>query len=78
MRDQLEDGRSYRLFNVIDDYKREGLAIEVGFSLPTQRIIIPLFSFFACSRLHSFIAPLYRFHNLCRRCFSLFISVFKK
>ena len=39
MHDQLEDGRSYRLFNVIDDYKREGLAIEVGFSLPTQRVI---------------------------------------
>ena len=39
MHDQLEDGRSYRLFNVIDDYKREGLTIEVDFSLPTQRVI---------------------------------------
>ena len=29
MQDQLEDGRSYRLFNVIDDYNREGLGIEV-------------------------------------------------
>ena len=25
--------------NVIDDYRREGLAIEAGFSLPTLRVI---------------------------------------
>jgi len=39
MHDQLEDGRSYRLFNVIDDFNREGLAIDVDFSLPTARVI---------------------------------------
>ena len=39
MHDQLSDGRNYRLFNVLDDYKREGLAIEAGFSLPTMRVI---------------------------------------
>ena len=39
MHDQLGDGRSYRLFNVIDDYNREGLAIEVDFSLPSTRVI---------------------------------------
>lgn len=39
MHDQLADGRNYRLFNVIDDYKREGLAIEAGFSLPALRVI---------------------------------------
>lgn len=39
MHDQLADGRNYRLFNVLDDYKREGLAIEAGFSLPTMRVI---------------------------------------
>ncbi len=39
MHDQLADGRSYRLFNVIDDFKREGLAIEAGFSLPTVRVL---------------------------------------
>lgn len=27
------------LFNVIDDFNREGLGIEVGFSLPSKRII---------------------------------------
>ncbi|OBS09263.1 integrase [Acidihalobacter prosperus] len=39
MHDQLSDGRCFRLFNVIDDYRREGLAIEAGFSLPTLRVI---------------------------------------
>jgi len=39
MHDSLEDGRSYRLFNVIDDYNREGLGIEVDFSLPAERVI---------------------------------------
>jgi putative transposase len=39
MHDQLADGRSLRLFNVIDDYNREGLGIEVGLSLPTARVI---------------------------------------
>jgi len=32
MHDQLSDGRSFRLFNVLDDFNREGLAIEVDFS----------------------------------------------
>ncbi len=39
MHDQLSDGRKHRLFNVIDDYRREGLAIEVDFSLPAMRVI---------------------------------------
>jgi len=39
MHDQLSDGRSFRTFNVIDDYNREGLCIEVDFSLPTERVI---------------------------------------
>lgn len=39
MHDQLQDGRSYRLFNVIDDFNREGLGIEVDFSLPSERVI---------------------------------------
>lgn len=39
MHDQLEDGRSFRLFNVIDNFNREALGIEVVFSLPTLRVI---------------------------------------
>src|SRR5690606_14732438 len=39
MHDQLSDGRSYRLLNVIDDFNREGLGIEVDFSLPAERVI---------------------------------------
>lgn len=34
MHDQLSDGRSVRWFNVIDDFNREALCIEVDFSLP--------------------------------------------
>jgi putative transposase len=37
--DQLADGRSIRLFNVIDDFNREGLCIEVDFALPALRVI---------------------------------------
>ena len=38
MHDQLSDGRSFRTFNVIDDFNREGLCIEVDFSLPSERV----------------------------------------
>ena len=38
MHDQLSDGRSVRLFNVIDDFNREALCIEVDFSLPASRV----------------------------------------
>ena len=39
MHDQLKDGRSFRTFNVIDDYNRECLGIEVDLSLPALRVI---------------------------------------
>jgi len=39
MHDQLSDGRSFRLFNVLDDFNREGLGIEVDLSLPAARVI---------------------------------------
>lgn len=39
MHDQLSDGRSVRLFNVLDDFNREGLGIDVDFSLPAERVI---------------------------------------
>jgi putative transposase len=39
MHDQLSDGRSFRTFNVIDDFNREGLGMEVDFSLPAVRVV---------------------------------------
>ena len=39
MHDQLSDGRSIRLFNVSDDYNRQGLDIDVDFSLPAARVV---------------------------------------
>ena len=39
MSDSLADGRALRTFNVIDDYNREGLGIEVDLSLPSLRVI---------------------------------------
>lgn len=39
MSDSLKNGRSIRTFNVIDDFNRESLAIDVDISLPTQRVI---------------------------------------
>ncbi len=39
MHDQLEDGRTFRLFKVIDDFKREAIGMEVDFSLPSERVI---------------------------------------
>ena len=39
MHEQLEDGRSFRLLNILDECNREGLGIEVDFSIPTERVI---------------------------------------
>lgn len=39
MCDSLVDGRSFRLLNIIDDFNRESLAVEVDTSLPALRII---------------------------------------
>ena len=39
MHDQLSDGRSYRLLNVIDDFNREALAIDIDLSLPAERVV---------------------------------------
>ena len=38
MADRLEDMRAFRLLNVVDDFNREGLGIEVDFSLPAERV----------------------------------------
>jgi putative transposase len=39
MHDQLVDRRPFRLLNVIDDFNREALGIELDFSLPAERLI---------------------------------------
>ena len=39
MADRLWDGRQFRLLNVLDDFNREGLDIEVDFSLSAERVI---------------------------------------
>jgi len=38
MSDSLADGRTFRTLNVIDDFNREGLWIEVDTSLPASRV----------------------------------------
>ena len=39
MHDQLADGRSFRLFNLIDDFNREALAMDIDLSLPAERVV---------------------------------------
>ena len=39
MAGQLADGRSIRTLNVLDDFNREGLCIDVNFSLPAERVV---------------------------------------
>ena len=39
MSDALWSGRKFRTFNMVDDYNREALAIEVDLSLPAERMI---------------------------------------
>lgn len=39
MCDSLVDGRRFRLLNIIDDFNRESIAIEVDTSLPALRVI---------------------------------------
>lgn len=39
MSDTLENGRRFRILNVIDDHNRGALVVEPGFSLPAERVI---------------------------------------
>ncbi len=39
MHDQLADGRSFRLLNIIDDFNREALAMDIDLSLPAERVV---------------------------------------
>ena len=39
MSDALWEGRRFRTFNVVDDFNREGLLIEIDFNLPAPRVV---------------------------------------
>mgnify|MGYP001811076533 CR=1 FL=1 len=39
MSDTLRDGRRFRTLNILDDYNREALGVEVDYSLPAKRVI---------------------------------------
>lgn len=39
MHDALSCGRRFRTFNVVDDFNREALAIEIDLNLPAQRVV---------------------------------------
>jgi putative transposase len=39
MCDSLQCGRRFRTFNLVDDFNREALAIEIDLNLPSQRVV---------------------------------------
>lgn len=39
MNDALVCGRRFRTFNVVDDFNREALAIEIDLNIPAQRVV---------------------------------------
>ena len=39
MQDTLADGRTFRLLNIVDDFTREAVAIEVATSIPGDRVV---------------------------------------
>jgi putative transposase len=39
MSDALSDGRKIRVLNIMDDFNREVLAVEVGLSMPAERVV---------------------------------------
>lgn len=39
MSDSLYSGRRFRTFNVVDDFNREALAIEIDLNLPAERVV---------------------------------------
>ena len=55
--DQLGDGRTFRLFNVIDDFNREAIGMEVDFSLPSEGVIRELKQIISWPGIHQFSDP---------------------
>jgi len=51
MSDALWDGRRFRTFNVVDDFNREALAVEVDLNLPATRVIRVLDRVAACAAI---------------------------
>ena len=39
MHDQLADGSSFLVFNLIDDFNREALSMKIDLSLPSERVV---------------------------------------
>jgi putative transposase len=39
MEDRLENGRKFRTLNLIDDYNREALTIDIDFSFPSEKTV---------------------------------------
>ena len=48
MHNQLEDGTTFRLLNMIDDFNREAIGLEMDFSLPSERLIRALKQIISC------------------------------
>ena len=55
--DQFGDGRTFRLFNVIDDFNREAIGMEVDFSLPSEGVIRELKQIISWRGIHQFSDP---------------------
>lgn len=39
MHNQLADGRRFRLLDIIDDFNREALAMDIDLSLPVEQVV---------------------------------------